>query len=208
MSDIFVYSILNEEYIIGNMSNNYRNGFKSGVATPKKLIIPFSIDSKEIKAIGKNSFRNSLELEECVINAKIHTIYDGAFAGCQNLHKINIPSTVATMRGSALDGRIDRTSSSGPLKVYFEPKSQLKRIENAGISNFRIVRVYIYDKIYPTNSTYMFGGVWNLVIYSPYLYKFCGFQTTFAPFLFQTRGINKDPLIYLIYITSIILISR
>lgn len=208
MSNILVYSKYNNEYIIGDMSNTLMNGFVSGAAIPNKLIIPFSIDGKEIKAIGSVAFYRCLEITECLVKAKIHTIHGAAFFGCQNLHRINIPSTVTKLSASALDGRIDQSLSQGPLAVYFEPGTQLKNIENAGISNYRIVKVYIYDKVYPTTSTYMFGGATKLTIYSQHSYKFCGFQTTVASFLFQTNNVKNRSFSVIVSIMPLLLISR
>ena len=185
MNDIFKCSIYNNEYIIGDMTSTLQNGFKSGVEKPAKLIIPLSIDGKEIKAIGTSAFRKCLTLKECLINARVHSIYQLAFFECQNLIKITFPSSLSLLEQSALDGRIDQTYAPGPLFIYFEKGSKLSNIMQAAISNFNVINVFLYDEIHPTNSTYLFGNVKSLSIYSRYSYKFCGFQTIASPIMFR-----------------------
>ena len=185
MSDIFVYSDQNGERFIGDMTTAQQNGFKAGAIKPSKLIIPYSIEEIPIKAIGTCAFYHCQDIKECVIKAKIHTIYNNAFQGCLNLISINIPSSVLLIKDSAIDGRKINIYSTKSMNVYFEPHSKLKHIENAGFSNFFAMNLFIYDRINPTNSTYLFGLVKNLTIYSRYSYLFCGYQTTVSPIMLQ-----------------------
>lgn len=185
MDNIFNYVDISNERIIGDMASTRMNGIKSGVTVPNKIIIPKLIDGVEIKAIGSYTFYQCLIIEECIIEARINTIYRWAFQGCQNLRYINIPSSVLYLKNAAIDGRNNNTYGVGPITIYFERKSKLMEIENAGISNFDIINVFLYDKINPTNSTHMFGNVKNLTIYSRYSYKFCGFQTLRSPVMNQ-----------------------
>lgn len=179
MSDIFVTSLYNGEYIIGDMSSGAHNGLKSGISIPNKVVIPYSINGEIIKALGTHAFSLCQNIHECEIKAKIHTLHYCAFFGCQNLKNINIPSSVMYINSSALDGRIDQTYPSGPINIYFEPKSKLKSIENAGISNHRNMNVFIYDKINIVAPNYMFGGVDKLTIFSRYSYLFVVFKQQF-----------------------------
>ena len=88
-----------------------------------------------------------------------------------------IPSSCEALEHCALDGRIDNAFAPGPISIYFEPNAQIKRFENAAIANFLKVNIFIYDKVYPSQTTYLFGGTRKLKIFSPHSYHFCGKKT-------------------------------
>ena len=173
--------------LIGKGINCKASGIKEGVEIPKKVVIPFSIENILIKGISAFSFYRCYDVEEFVIEARIIVIESAAFSGCKNLKKINIPSTCETFCECAIDGRIDEIYPSGPLSIYFEPNTKVNRFDNAAIANFRKVNVFIYDQIYPNYSTYLFGGVTKLRIFSSYSYLFCGKKTI----TFYTRNMKK-----------------
>ena len=192
MSDILAFSDQNGERIIGDMSTTPQNGFKKDAIKPSKLEIPYSIGSIPIKAIGQYAFYQCFDIKECIIKAKIHTLHVAAFSGCKNLMNINIPSSVQLIENSALDGRIDSYYPPGPINIVFESHSRLKQIDNAGFSNHNIMNVFINDIISPICSTYIFGGVKSLQIFSTYSFKMCDYQTTLKSIMIQSCQSTKQ----------------
>ena len=168
MSD-FVYSDATDGKIV--------MGLKSGVTAPKKLIIPYAFENEKITQIGSSAFYRRLEIEECVIEARVTIINNHSFFGCQNLRSINIPSSCTTLGNCALDGRIDNEKSKGTLNIYFEAVSSLNLLNNAAISNFYGMNIFIYNVINPQCVSYIFGSVKKLKIYSPQSFMFCGVKT-------------------------------
>ena len=155
---------------------------------PHLIEIPSHYNNKSVIAIGCYAFLKITEIEEVRIHADIQAIHIGAFYGCYNLHKINIPSTCELLAKSALDCRFqvgtsddhtDDIYNEGKLEVWFEPNSQLKEIQQAAIHNAAHMIIYIFDKISPKYDYFFASEIpYTTKIFSPYLYKFCGHQTT------------------------------
>lgn len=164
--------------LIGKRINNEASGFAQGVDIPKKVVIPYEINNILVKGISVAAFYRCLNIEEVVIEARIVIIEAGSFFGCQNLRKINIPSSCETLSDSAIDGRIESDNDRGPLSIYFEPNSKIKEFTNAAISNFEKVNIFVYDKVYPCQADFSFYGITKMKIFSTYSYMFCGRKTT------------------------------
>ena len=128
--------------------------------------------------------------------------------GCCNLSSINIPSSCKRIEVSAIDcryetgneGKEDDIHNQGPLTITFDPGSSIQTIQHSGISNTYILRIYVYDKVYPKTSTYFFGNAVDIKIFSPYNYKFCGYQTTLLDFktVYRHQYLTKLPLFIMI----------
>lgn len=67
------------------------NGFK---ANDINIIIPETVDTYKVTAIGDNAFSGMERIEKITINADITSIGSSAFYGCISLAEIEIPDTV------------------------------------------------------------------------------------------------------------------
>lgn len=65
--------------------------------TDEKVIIPPTIDGKNVTAIGKCCFEDNLTIKEAVLPDTIRIIDYKAFANCKNLETINFPDTLETI---------------------------------------------------------------------------------------------------------------
>ena len=194
MTEGLIYKQFDDCFYVGTNTTSQGNAFPKSFSIPENITIPSHINGTAVKAIGQYSFYRCLEIRHVKIYAQIDVIFSCAFFGCSNLCSINIPSSCKIIDYCAIDGRNSQGTPSndddlfnnGP-SISFDPGSSLRSILHSGISNVQILRIYIYDKIYPTNSTYFFGAVKDVKIYSPFYFKFCGYQTT----LLEQRTNNK-----------------
>ena len=178
MQNIFVFTELENALYVGTNTSDPKNGLLTDITIPSKLIIPSYYDKKPVEYIGYSAFYQCLEIEEVEIRARVKAIHKTAFFGCQNLKYINIPSTCTFLGESAIDGRINQTFGSGPMTYVFERFSTIQFIDNAALSNFRNIIIYIFDLVDIQCVSYFLGGTYQTKIYSPYFFKFCGVQTT------------------------------
>lgn len=65
--------------------------------TDEKVIIPPTIDGKNVTAIGKCCFEDNLTIKEAVLPDTIRIIDYKAFANCKNLETINFPDNLETI---------------------------------------------------------------------------------------------------------------
>lgn len=65
--------------------------------TDEKVIIPPTIDGKNVTAIGKCCFEDNLTIKEVVLPDTIRIIEYKAFADCRNLETINFPDNLETI---------------------------------------------------------------------------------------------------------------
>ncbi len=65
--------------------------------TDEKVIIPPTIDGKNVTAIGKCCFEDNLTIKEVVLPDTIRIINYKAFANCKNLETINFPDNLETI---------------------------------------------------------------------------------------------------------------
>lgn len=65
--------------------------------TDEKVIIPPTIDGKNVTAIGKCCFEDNLTIKEVVLPDTIRIIDYKAFANCKNLETINFPDNLETI---------------------------------------------------------------------------------------------------------------
>lgn len=65
--------------------------------TDEKVIIPPTIDGKNVTAIGKCCFEDNLTIKEVVLPDTIRIIDYKAFADCKNLETINFPDNLETI---------------------------------------------------------------------------------------------------------------
>ena len=184
--DVLVFTIIENEVFVGTNSTTSGNAIKSDIPSiPEEIIIPSHYNGTEITQIGQWSFTNLINITKVYIYAPIKIIHYYAFFGCLHLSYINIPKTCEELRQSAIDGRYGNepndTYNNEFLRIDFEPGSQLKYIAQAGISNYRDLTLYTYDKL----DTIQFDGYvfdshvegFRTTIYSPYLYKLNNIQT-------------------------------
>ena len=67
------------------------------IGTNITAIIPNSIDSKTVTAVGYKSFADNTNLKSITIPNSVITIGESAFDGCKNLTSINIPNMVTSI---------------------------------------------------------------------------------------------------------------
>ena len=181
MSNIFVFTHQSDGLYIGtNLSNQKANGFIDGIQNiPSHLVIPYSYNGEIVQHIGKFAFFMCQEIQNVEIQARLVCIHYYAFNGCQNLKSVNIPSTCTFIGIGAFDARIGSDPIPyGPLVVDVEKFSVLSYIGNAGISNFKHIKMYFHSKVTPICSTYILGGASTTFLYAPLKFKFCDFETT------------------------------
>jgi hypothetical protein len=71
------------------------------VGNSKRVIVPASIDGKQVVAINNFAFMGNSKIEEVVLPDNLKFILGGAFMGCSKLSKINIPPFVQTIQACA-----------------------------------------------------------------------------------------------------------
>ena len=178
MSDYLIFTDISGVIFVGNNETSFGNAIKPGVEIPTTVVIPSHYENKPVEVIGQYAFHQCQMIQEVKIYAPINRIEFYAFHGCSALKKINIPNTCTYLGQSAMDGRIDDIKASGPLTVLIEPNSTLGELRHAAFCNYGIMRIYIYDKIFPIHTKDSIAGFNDLRIYSPFLFNFCERKTT------------------------------
>ena len=198
--DILNFTQFGENYYVGTNKTNYPNGFKYNIdySNIEEISIPSHFNNKPIIAIGQYAFYKCSNLKRVHIHANLLEIHYYAFMGCYKLEYINIPATCHSIYKSALDCRYEKDDGSniyneGKLTIVFEPGSNIQFFRHTAIYNAAYFLVYVYDKVFPILETRILDSAKpsNAKVLSPYLYKFCGVQTT----LFQQ--ITMKTTIYL-----------
>ena len=104
--DVLTYSTANNQVTITGYTGT------GGV-----VIIPASIDSAPVTAIGENAFLDSSSLTSVTIPASVTSIGLGAFSGCSGLTSVSIPDGVTSIGSYAFDGCGGLTSVTIPVGV-------------------------------------------------------------------------------------------
>ena len=83
------------------------------------IIIPETVDTYKVTAIGDNAFSGMLRVEKVTINADITSIGVSAFYGCTSLKEIEIPDTVTTIGEYAFGNcpRLDNLKLPDDVKI-------------------------------------------------------------------------------------------
>ena len=166
----------------GNDGVEMYDAYAPNEVVPEIVVIPSHVKGIAVTAISQYAFCKCLAIRQIKIYAQIESINKMAFFGCTNLTSINIPASCKLIDYCAIDGRYDNEEgqdfyNEGLCTITFDLGSNLQMINVSGISNIHRLSIFLYDKIFPQNSTYTLGGVRELKIYSPYSFKFCGFRT-------------------------------
>ena len=213
MSDYLGIYTVNGIKIIGDNTTT-GSGIKSGATVPSKIVIPFDDGEDPILEIGGMAFQGLAEIREVVILAKINVINQYAFYRCENLAKINIPSSVYLLATSALDlkNKTIESIGKGKTEIFFEQHSRISVFENAAISNKEIIFIYICDVVNITlTGSYIFGGASRYKVYSYNKFNFAGFQTTYGscipPYLYRFSCRTKRMMPQSIFV-FIILVNK
>ena len=192
--DFLVFKHFPDGYFVGTNETRLHNAIRSDVdsLTISEVVIPSHYNNQSIIAIGRSAFNECYNIKTVHIHANIREIHFYAFMGCYNLEYINIPASCQYIYQSGLDCRsdVDNTRNNGTFTIVFEPKTQIKYLAQVAIYNAAKFRVYLFDKISPSYvSNFIFGSDLesNTIIYSPYSFRFCGFQTT----LFQALTLRN-----------------
>ena len=194
--DVLNFKLFGENYFVGtNTSDWYPNGFQTNVDYSKidEIFIPSHFNNKTIIAIGQYAFYKCSNLKRVHIQANLLEIHFFAFFGCYKLEYINIPASCHSIYKSALDCRYDNPSGNdifnkGTFTIVFDPGSNISYFGPTAIENAAYFLIYVYDKVFPKVQTKILGSEkpTKTKVLSPYLYKFCGIQTT----LFQQITMN------------------
>ena len=75
-----------------------------GTCTDSKVVIPDTYQNLPVTAVAKEAFINNLDITRCYLSSNTTYIGAGAFAGCENLVKLNVPDTLAYVGNNAVNG--------------------------------------------------------------------------------------------------------
>ena len=195
MTDNFVINEVNGKWIIGTNKSIQRNGVYNWELAGPVLTIPSVINGHQIEEIGQWAFFGCYYIEEVFISNSIKSINNRSFSDCFNLRSIVIPPSVEfigycgihTYNASLASINLSlpnssEDSSNGTLTVVFQPNSQIKYIDQHGISRKKNIIIYYNDKSYfPCHKDPFFKSVlYSIKIYSPYTNSFCNYPTIHA----------------------------
>ena len=183
--DVLVFSQLSDGFYVGTNKTDLKNGLKTDVAIPSKIVIPYKHDSNQVDYIGQYAFSQCQDIVDIIIKARLKGIHYCAFFGCQKLKSINIPSTCEFINASGIDGRINNTDnrSKEHLVIFFESFSVLNYFGKAAICNFGKVTIYFPTEITATCHSYFLHNILssNIKLYSKHKFDICNFTTITHP---------------------------
>ena len=167
------YCLIDGDWYVGN---NETNAY-SNLSTPADIIIPQLIDGHPIHYIGKRSFNFNRKLRSVKILARIEAIHFGAFANCNELEYINIPSTLTYLYDSSIQCFNHGKPSLGLLTVAFEIDSHIQYIGRQLFSYKQYTHIYICQNMNPIYGEYLFHDT-IATVYSTSSFLFGNIQTT------------------------------
>ena len=172
-SQYITYCLIEGKYYVGdNETYAYENDY-----TPQDIIIPKTLDNYSILYIGTYAFDLNRKLRKVTILASIIAIHHHAFANCNNLEYINIPSSCKYLYSNAIQCHKSDEKSPGTLTVLFEINSNIQYIGRQLFSYKEFTHIYMCQQISPTIDQYVFHNT-SVTIFSTSLFALNNINTT------------------------------
>ena len=172
-SQHITYCLIEGDYYVGdNLTYAYKND-----STPQDIIIPKTLGNYSVLYIGKYAFNFNRNLRKVNILASIIAINQGAFANCNKLEYINIPSSCKYLYANAVQCYNAGDESPGVLTVFFEINSSVQHIGRQLFSYKEFTHIYLCQQINSTFDEYVFDNT-SVTIFSTSLFTINNIDTT------------------------------
>ena len=188
---IFVVTKVGNKWIVGDNSTKNGNGVAEGKTAGEKLFIPSVINGHTIEEIGTYAFREIYTIKEIIIENGIKQINRYSFGDLRLLTSVTIPPSVkfigyggvhcynTSVKDTGITPGAIEYTSRGKLIVNFLPNSNIKYIDDYGISRKENIEIYFWGHKSPDYNSDVFycSMIKSVKIYSPYIKYFVGVKT-------------------------------
>jgi len=115
-----------------------------------EVIIPESIDSGDVKVIGKYAFNSNNKIESVIVPDSVSTLRSGAFGYCKNLKKVHLSNSIEKFIAGTFDGCDHLEEINIPDKVQELPAKLFR--------DCPIKKLYIGKSLLTVDKDMFYGG--------------------------------------------------